>query len=162
MPPPRRISDRPRKVEPSWIWHIYLGGNRRHKMGIAASAIIATERGYEVERMDSYRPGQEGQVPDLMLRKEVRVKREGRPFDAVKFFRVEVVDSNDPVPDWHPGFDGFDECYKVFLSKWDKWCAGGHGGELMAQSGGTDLVLAHPPHPPCLDGLFHIVEEAIP
>ena len=156
MPPPRRISDRPRKVEPSWIWHIYLGGNRRHKMGIAASAIISTERGYEVERMDSYRPGQEGQVPDLMLRKVVRVKREGRTLDVVKFFRVEVVDSNDPVPDWHPGFDGFDECYKVFLSKWDKWCGTAHGDHA------DDGIARDGAHPPCLDGLFHVVEEAIP
>lgn len=132
----------------SWIFHIALGGGDRHKLGICAMAIAATNNGYKVENMDSYRPGHKGEVPDLIISRQEKMISGPRRYQKSFRYRVEIIDTNDPVPDPEASLlMGFDDVVKVELKKGDDYCAGPCGTA---------------PHMLCVKGLLKICEAALP
>ena len=97
--------------------HIKLGGGMQHRLGIVIAAEVATRKGYKVEDMTTWR-GQDME-PDLVIVRRDRVPTgtgDGRGTVGGSWrtfrYRVEVIDTHDPVPDWDPK-GGFDEVIKI-------------------------------------------------
>ena len=130
------------------IFHLKLGGGIRHRLAICAYAIVAAKNGWRGLPTDRF--GNEGEIPDLIIEREDRI-HEGARRRNVKFrYRVEIIDTHDPVPDYKPGDGGYQDCIKVFLKKGEEFCLRGH-----------DLT---PPqnHSLCLDGLLWLCERNLP
>ena len=156
--PPREI---PRhSASAAYIMHLKLGGGDRHRLAICAIAIVAAKNGFRIERMDEYHTGQEGsEIPDLVIKRTERMLEGPRRWSETMRYRVEVVDTHDPVPDWKPGKDGFDDCVKVQLVRGDDYCWKGHGknpNSVVGQGGDEN------PHSLCIEGLFWLCERSLP
>jgi len=140
---------------------IILGGGEIHQIGIAAAAIVALEKGYDVEDMTHYRPGEGGEVPDLILTKRLRGWKKLRPIQGfVQRYRLEVIDSHDPVGDFTAEAarrGGYADIIKVFISKAETRCSKNHVGIP------TRLELEHPQsHPLCIEALLEECRRQIP
>lgn len=133
----------------SWIFHILLGGGDRHKLAICALAIVAANSGYKVERMDLYKVGQYGEVPDLIISKKHKVRQPDVRglFWKTYRYRCEIVDTHDPLLNYKSLLAGFDDVVKVELKRGDDYCAGPCGTA---------------PHLLCVKGLLKICEAALP
>jgi hypothetical protein len=124
-----------------------IGGGTRHRIVCAALGALALERGWRVDDFTAYRP-QEGQVlPDLVISKSEKVHQGARIVRKDYRYRIEVIDSHDPIPDGNPGF-GFNGVVKVLVSDWERHC--------------SDKSLENLPHPPCYDGLLWLLERSLP
>jgi len=86
--------------------HIKLHGGQRHRLGIAIAAEVATRKGYLVEDMSTWRGS--GEEPDLVLRKREKIGREWK----ILRYRLEVIDTHDPVPNWDKS-GGYDDLIKI-------------------------------------------------
>lgn len=139
----------------SWIFHIRLGGHDRHKLAICAMAITASNHGYKVEDMTFYRPGQTGEVPDLVINRREKMRDGPKKYEQTFRYRVEIIDSNDPVPNPKASLlMGFDDVVKVLLKGGDRYCYSGHAGR------NPQAPLAS--HPLCVDGLLQLCERSLP
>src|SRR3990172_2535216 len=120
--PPREIPRHSGTAK--YIFHLNLGGGDRHAIAIAAWAWMLTKEGFRVDRMDNYLTKFEGaEVPDLVFSRTDRMRAGPRSWNATVRYRGEVVDTHDPVHDWKPGKDGFDDCVKLQLARGDEYCA---------------------------------------
>ena len=106
-----------------------FGGGPVHQVGIACAAIVALEKGYAIADMTAFRPGQTGDAPDLIISKSE--KRDDPGSGYKRWFkdqwRVEVIDSNDPVPDWTADTAksaGYVDIVKIEIAKAKKGCNG--------------------------------------
>jgi len=125
-----------------YIFHLKLGGGDRHKLAICAMAITAAKNGFRVLPTDGY--GE--MVPDLIIQREDVFHDGAHRIHKRLTYRVEVVDTHDPIPDSKPGGQ-FDDVVKVLLSKADVFCDTEHIGW---------------PHPLCIQGLFWLCERSLP
>ena len=106
-----------------------LGGGPVHQVGIACAAIVALGNGYAIAVMTVFRPGQTGDAPDLIIYKAERVRdNTARTTRWIKrSWRVEVIDSNDPVPDWTADTAksaGYVDIVKIEIAKAKAGCNG--------------------------------------
>ena len=127
------------------IFHLKLGGGERHRLAICAFAIVAAKNGWKVLPTDKY----VDEIPDLIIEKQDRFSEGARRRTETMRYRIEVIDTHDPVPDYKPGDGGYTDCIKVLIRDADTWCSTGH---LVASFG----------HPLCIDGLFWLCERSLP
>ena len=137
---------------------LILGGGDIHQLGIAAAAIVALEKGYEVEDMTHYRPGEGGEIPDLILRKKIPAWNGRKKAVLTQRYRLEVIDSHDPVGDFTAEAarrGGYEDIIKVFISKAEERCDGNHVGELT-------YLPTMQQHPLCIESLLTECRRQIP
>src|SRR3990167_7264134 len=151
----------------SHIFTLKLGGGLRNRIAICAYAVVAAKNGWRVLPMDRY--GNDGEIPDLVIEKEDRMRDGSRRWNEKLRYRVEVIDTHDPVPDYKPGDGGYQDCVKVFLKKGYEYCGSAHGnvvGDNLAErlaSSETALEFdGFAEHPLCLDGLIWLCERNLP
>ena len=132
---------------------LILGGGDIHQLGIAAAAIVALEKGYEVEDMTHYRPGEGGEVPDLILRKKIPAWNGRKKAVLTQRYRLEIIDSHDPVGDFTAEAarrGGYEDIIKIFISKAEERCDEDYV-EGVTQS-----------HPLCIESLLTECRRQIP
>ena len=89
-----------------------LGGSDEHRIAIAMAAIYAAQRGFRVDDQQYYKglPTE----PDLVISRREKLRDGARIRDVPFRFRVEVVDTHDPIPD---GKDkSYDDVLKINIS----------------------------------------------
>src|SRR3990167_1339764 len=139
----------------SHIFTLKLGGGLRHRIAICAYAVVAAKNGWRVLPMDRY--GNDGEIPDLVIEKEDRMRDGSRRWNEKLRYRVEVIDTHDPVPDYKPGDGGYQDCVKVFLKKGDDHCAHNHAPANLKH-----IHAESETHPLCLGGLIWLCERCLP
>ena len=91
--------------------HIKLHGGVTHRLGIAIAAEVAARKGYAVEDMSTWRGA--GEEPDLVIRKREKLGPGPQGWKVLRF-RLEIIDTHDPVPEWDRK-GGYDELYKIHV-----------------------------------------------
>lgn len=147
----------------SSILHLKLGGGTRHRTVCAVLGALAPLRGWRVDDFTAYRPQEGQQLPDLVISKTEKVHDGPRIIRKDYRYRIEVIDTHDPIPDGNPGF-GFNGVVKVLIADWERRCSSGHdrGDEQGPNPSQFVNEISSRPHFPCYDGLIWLLERSLP
>ena len=135
------------------IIHKKVGGGPLHAHIILIYTHMALQKGYRVEDDTKVMPQLGMELPDVVITKTEKVHDGARIVRKTWRYRVEVIDTHDPVPDGslRGGYDGL---FKLFVSEAAKWCAAGHGDKYDCPT--------PPNHPLCYDSIIRLCERNLP
>ena len=145
------------------VIHKKVGGGDLHAHIILIYTHLAQKRGYRVDDDTKFLPQAGMELPDAVLSRTDKVHEGARIVRKTWRYRVEVIDTHDPIPDGAGLLKGgYDGVFKLFVREAEKWCRQAHGehdglsrAEQLARDWNTG-------HHLCYESIIRLCERNLP